>query len=54
MLREKYIRKREKRQKGEERRKEGYSLVPVAHAFNPSYSGGRGQEDPGLKPAPGK
>jgi hypothetical protein len=25
--------------------------VPVAHTCNPSYSGGRGQEDHGLKPA---
>jgi hypothetical protein len=25
--------------------------VPVAHACNPSYSGGRDQEDLGLKPA---
>jgi hypothetical protein len=25
--------------------------VPVAHACNPSYSGGRDQEDRGLKPA---
>jgi hypothetical protein len=25
------------------------SGVPVAHAYNPSYSGGRDQEDPGLK-----
>jgi hypothetical protein len=25
--------------------------VPVAHAYNPSYSGGRDQEDHGLKPA---
>jgi hypothetical protein len=25
--------------------------APVAHACNPSYSGGRDQEDPGLKPA---
>jgi hypothetical protein len=24
--------------------------VPVAHTFNPSYSGGRDQEDHGLKP----
>jgi hypothetical protein len=24
---------------------------PVAHTYNPSYSGGRGQEDRGLKPA---
>jgi hypothetical protein len=26
----------------------------VAHAYNPSYSGGGDQEDNGLKPAPGK
>jgi hypothetical protein len=26
-------------------------LVPVAHTCNPSYSGGREQEDCGLKPA---
>jgi hypothetical protein len=26
----------------------------VDHACNPSYSGGRDQEDGGLKPAPGK
>jgi hypothetical protein len=25
--------------------------VPVAHACNPTYSGGRDQEDLGLKPA---
>jgi hypothetical protein len=25
--------------------------VPVAHAYNPSYSGGREQEDHGLKSA---
>jgi hypothetical protein len=25
--------------------------VPVAHSCNPSYSGGRDQEDHGLKPA---
>jgi hypothetical protein len=25
--------------------------MPVAHACNPSYSGGRDQEDHGLKPA---
>jgi hypothetical protein len=30
------------------------SWVPVAHAYNPSYSGGRDQEDHCLKPAPGK
>jgi hypothetical protein len=28
-----------------------YSQVPVAHTCNPSYSGGRDQEDPSLKPA---
>jgi hypothetical protein len=33
---------------------EAYCWVPVAHACNPSYSGGRDQEDHGLKPAPGK
>jgi hypothetical protein len=27
--------------------------VPVAHTFNPSYSGGRDQEDCGLKTAQG-
>jgi hypothetical protein len=26
------------------------SWVPVAHACNPSYLGGRDQEDPGSKP----
>jgi hypothetical protein len=26
------------------------SQAPVAHAYNPSYSGGRDQEDHGLKP----
>jgi hypothetical protein len=26
------------------------SWVPVAHAYNPSYSGGRHQEDPSPKP----
>jgi hypothetical protein len=25
--------------------------MPVAHTYNPSYSGGRDQEDHGLKPA---
>jgi hypothetical protein len=25
--------------------------APVAHAYNPSYSGGRNQEDRSLKPA---
>jgi hypothetical protein len=28
------------------------SMQPVAHACNPSYSGGRDQEDHGWKPAP--
>jgi hypothetical protein len=28
-----------------------YSGAPVAHACNPSYSGGRNQEDCSLKPA---
>jgi hypothetical protein len=28
-----------------------FSQVPVAHAYNPSYSGGRDLEDRGLKPA---
>jgi hypothetical protein len=27
------------------------SQALVAHAYNPSHSGGRGQEDHGLKPA---
>jgi hypothetical protein len=27
------------------------SWVPVAHTYNPSYSGGRDQEDCGLKAA---
>jgi hypothetical protein len=26
-------------------------MAPAAHAYNPSYSGGRDQEDDGLKPA---
>jgi hypothetical protein len=34
--------------------KECSSQVPVAHACNPSYSGGRDQEDQGSKPNPGK
>jgi hypothetical protein len=29
----------------------GESWVLVAHAYNPSYSGGRDQEDCGLRPA---
>jgi hypothetical protein len=28
-----------------------FSQVPVAHAYNPSYSGGRVQENHSLKPA---
>jgi hypothetical protein len=45
-----------KKQSENERKKEGrkerrVSLVLVAHACNPSYSGGRDQEDHGLKPA---
>jgi hypothetical protein len=28
-----------------------YCQVPVAQAYNPSYSGSRDQEDQGLKPA---
>jgi hypothetical protein len=27
-----------------------FSWAPVAHAYNPSYSGGRDQEDCGSKP----
>jgi hypothetical protein len=33
-------------------KKETSSWVPVAHTCNPSYSGGRDQEDCSLKPAP--
>jgi hypothetical protein len=29
-----------------------HSWVPVAHACNPSYSGGRDQEDQSSKPTP--
>jgi hypothetical protein len=29
-------------------------MAPVAHACNPSYSGGRDQEDCGSKPTPSK
>jgi hypothetical protein len=32
-------------------RKRERAQAPVAHACNPSYSGGRDQEDQGLKPA---
>jgi hypothetical protein len=31
-----------------------WSRVPVAHTCNPSYSGGRDQEDHSSKPDPGK
>jgi hypothetical protein len=31
-----------------------WSWVLVAHTYNPSYSGGRDQEDNGLKPAQAK
>jgi hypothetical protein len=31
--------------------KRGHCWVPVAHACNPRYSGGRDQKDGGLKPA---
>jgi hypothetical protein len=30
------------------------SRVLMAHAYNPSYSGGRDQEDHGSKPAPAR
>jgi hypothetical protein len=32
-------------------KKELLQLAPVAQAYNPSYSGGRDQEDWGMKPA---
>jgi hypothetical protein len=32
--------------------KKQWSQVLVAHAYNPSYSGGRDQEDPSSKPDP--
>jgi hypothetical protein len=32
-------------------KKQPYSWVLVAHVYNPSYSGGRDQEDHGSKPA---
>jgi hypothetical protein len=31
-----------------------FMLAPVAHECNPSYSGGRDQENQGSKPAPDK
>jgi hypothetical protein len=36
------------------KKKEESIWVPVSDACNPSYSGGRDQEDHGLKPALGK
>jgi hypothetical protein len=30
---------------------QGFSWALVAHAYNPSYSGGRDQEDQGSEPA---
>jgi hypothetical protein len=36
------------------KKKKNFSRAPAAHACNPSYSGGRDQEDCGLKPALGK
>jgi hypothetical protein len=34
------------------KKKKGKSRMPVAHAYNPSYSGGRNEDDCGSKPAP--
>jgi hypothetical protein len=34
--------------------KDDFCWVPVAHDCNPAYSGGRYQEDYGLKPVQGK
>jgi hypothetical protein len=34
-------------------RNESVGWGPWVHTYNPSYSGGRDQEDHGLKPAPG-
>jgi hypothetical protein len=42
---------REETMLGTELRKAHFSQAPVAHACNPSYSGGRDQEDRGWKPA---
>jgi hypothetical protein len=39
---------------GVEDKKSVISWVPGVHACNPSHSGGRDQEDRGLKPALGK
>jgi hypothetical protein len=33
------------------RKRKLFGLVPVAHTYNPSYSGGRDQEDHSAKPA---
>jgi hypothetical protein len=44
----------QKSDKEEKSRIRNPSLVPVAHARNPTHSGIRDQEDRGSKPAPGK
>jgi hypothetical protein len=36
------------------KKKKKSEQVPVAHAYNPSYSGSKDQEDRGSKPARGK
>jgi hypothetical protein len=36
------------------KKKNKTSWTPLAHTYNPSYSGGRDQEDHGSKSAPGK
>jgi hypothetical protein len=43
--------KKKKKKRGERERERERSW---AYAYNPTYSGGRDQEDQGLKPAPGK
>jgi hypothetical protein len=40
-----------KKESQEYTKMEKHGWAPVAHAFNPSSSGGRGQEDHGLRPA---
>jgi hypothetical protein len=42
------------RQSWFEQVKSKQDLASVAHAYNSSNSGGRDQENPGSKPAPGK
>jgi hypothetical protein len=39
---------------GYSQQKTGNSRAPLTHACNPSYPGGRDQEDCSLRPAPGK